>query len=66
MEDKNMKHIKKLLASVLAAALVLPTTVPAAFADDVRERPSISVGTADPDYIGGIGEIDWGDTDWGA
>ena len=57
-----MKHFKKLLSCVLAAALALPIAAPAALAD-TQDRPWINDGTAS-DYKGGLSEIHWG-SDWG-
>ena len=58
-----MKHFKKLLSCVLAAAMTVSLLPAVSFA-----APAVSpfIAGLSSEYEGGIGEIHWGDTDWGA
>lgn len=57
-----MKHFKKLLSLFIVAAMAASLFTQAAFAEpnDGRERPSARFKEG---YTGGIGEVEWGDTD---
>ena len=59
-----MKHYKKLLSLFIVAAMAasLFTQVASLNLADGRERPSARFKEG---YTGGIGEVEWGDTDWG-
>ncbi len=59
-----MKHFKKLLSLFIVAAMAASLFTQVAFAEpnDGRERPSARFKEG---YTGGIGEVEWGDTDWG-
>ncbi len=58
-----MKRMRKLLSFILSASMTLSLLPAVSFAAPTA-RPSIA-GLSDS-YTGGIGEINWGDTDWGA
>ena len=58
-----MKRTNKILSCILAAAMTVSLLPAVSFA-----APAVSpfIAGLSEDYKGGIGEIHWGDTDWGA